>query len=417
MIGMAETLENRAIAAAFASRPYPADAGGGDVSTWGVGERRPEQAPSGTTPPTPAQHTPTPEATDATNSPLIYGTGRDLPGDQFRCISQAQCGKGAIVQFNRLLGQARILPLRCKSWDCDFCGPTKRRAAIRKMAAGKPTVNITLTSTQPPGESILERAKRMKLALRKLAALIRRELKRHPALRWRIPLPTKDKKLADLRSLCHGIDLTPFLKRKTILSPLDQRRLITQAHAARNHPLIWTQKAEFEYALCWELAGERHLHAHALARTQWIDQAWLSHTWNELGIGKIVWVKQARAIKVLASHHSKSITSYRQDIEQDEADYAIQEVSQTAPAIEGLRVIQFSTGYAVDRQQIAHDHLSPGWVSSFTHTTAADILAHILRVNPDCTYAIDEEGNTSLSGIQEFDVEQYLYEKEARQVA
>ena len=91
-----------------------------------------------------------------------------------RLDSQHLCGRGTIVGQNPERSHVVIVPMRCKSWDCKYCGPFKRRAWIHKLESGKPQRELTLTLAPNPNKTPKDLATDLKNSFRKLVAAIRR---------------------------------------------------------------------------------------------------------------------------------------------------------------------------------------------------------------------------------------------------
>ncbi|MBA7539851.1 hypothetical protein ES705_32136 [subsurface metagenome] len=70
--------------------------------------------------------------------------------------------------------QAVVIPLPCKSWDCDYCGPRKRAAWIAKLERGDPQREFTLTCPVARFPDAIQAAKAMKRAWSKLVPRIRK---------------------------------------------------------------------------------------------------------------------------------------------------------------------------------------------------------------------------------------------------
>lgn len=91
-----------------------------------------------------------------------------------RLASQEYCCKSSIVGQNLDRTECVIIPVPCKSWDCPHCGPRKRSAWIRRLTAGKPTRQMTLTCPVGKFLSAALAAQAMKVAWSKTVAKIRK---------------------------------------------------------------------------------------------------------------------------------------------------------------------------------------------------------------------------------------------------
>ena len=91
-----------------------------------------------------------------------------------RLRSQRYCGKSCIVGQNLERTKAVIIPMMCKSWGCETCGPRKRAALIARIEAGKPERAMTLTCPVGKFPTPVLAAMAMKAAWRKLVMKIRK---------------------------------------------------------------------------------------------------------------------------------------------------------------------------------------------------------------------------------------------------
>ena len=146
----------------------------------------------------------------------------------------------------RLVGeQVHAIPLRCRTWPCEYCGPQRRRQLIAQVIAGAPTAVLTLTSNPAIGLSPAHRCWMMKKALP--------ELMRRAAARA-------------------GIE-------------------------------------KIEYMAFPELTKHGEPHLHIPLRGPYIDQAWLARTWKALTGAYIVWIEKldgpGRAARYVAKYVTK----------------------------------------------------------------------------------------------------------------
>jgi hypothetical protein len=91
-----------------------------------------------------------------------------------RLRSQYYCMQSSIVGQTPDRTQVVIIPLPCKSWDCDYCGPRKRAAWIAKLERGAPQRELTLTCPVARFPDAVQAAKAMKHAWSKLVPRIRK---------------------------------------------------------------------------------------------------------------------------------------------------------------------------------------------------------------------------------------------------
>jgi len=67
--------------------------------------------------------------------------------------SVGRCGSGAVVGRHQETGAVLIIPMRCKSWLCDRCRPSKAARAIDMVVRGDPDRFLTLTCNPNQHES------------------------------------------------------------------------------------------------------------------------------------------------------------------------------------------------------------------------------------------------------------------------
>ena len=137
----------------------------------------------------------------------------------------------------------RAVTLKCRSWGCDLCYSDRKRQLVELALSGQATTFITLTSNPATGGTPDTRA-------------------RHLARAWPVIVKRAKKK--------YGYKTIPYL-------------------------------CVFEATK----RGEPHLHI--LCRVKWIDQAWLSNQMKDLISAPIVWVKEVKSQKHMASYIAKYI--------------------------------------------------------------------------------------------------------------
>lgn len=204
--------------------------------------------------------------------PLLPATARtrtDFSDDsdhlyQERLRSQRYCMKSSIVGQSLDRSHTVVLPMACKSWDCEKCGPRKRAALIARIAAGKPERELTLTCPVGKFLTAVLAVLAMKAAFAELVRRIRRD--------W----------------------------------------------------------GPCEYVLVWELTKQKVPHCHVLLRGSYVAQKWISHLWNALGIGPIVYINSVKGSKLHAAHACK---------------YLAKSNGQSARALAPLHVVQVSKNY------------------------------------------------------------------------
>lgn len=69
--------------------------------------------------------------------------------------------------------------------------------------------------------------------------------------------------------------------------------------------LIRSDIGPMEYALVWEIHEDGYPHLHMAHRGRYIPQKWLSRTWDNLGLGPIVDIRQVKTAKGAAAYMAK----------------------------------------------------------------------------------------------------------------
>lgn len=133
--------------------------------------------------------------------------------------------------------------LSCRRWSCDECAEDRAAELVRLAAAGAPTHFLTLTCNPALWPSPADAARAMQDARAELVRRIRRLGPRFP----------------------------------------------------------------FEYFSVWEATRAGWPHLHILARTEFIDQAWLSDTWAELTGAPIVDIRKVEHPDEAASYVAKYV--------------------------------------------------------------------------------------------------------------
>lgn len=147
------------------------------------------------------------------------------------------------VIVEHLSDLALTYDLSCRRWSCDECAEDRAAELVRLAVAGKPTHFITLTCQPSLWPSPADAARAMQDAR---ADLVRRIRKLGPSF-------------------------------------------------------------PFEYFSVWEATKTGWPHLHILARTEFIDQAWLSATWSELTGAPIVDIRRVRQVEDAASYVAKYV--------------------------------------------------------------------------------------------------------------
>lgn len=157
---------------------------------------------------------------------------------------------GTVVIIQQSEFGARAWPVRCKSWLCPRCLPVRRRQLRAKAFGGNPTTFITLTSNPHIGIDPTDRA----------------------------------------RILVSG-----------------WRQLLKEIEKRYHYGKI-------AYLAVMEATKRGEPHLHVLCRTKYIDQRWLSQTWEALTGAKIVHIRKVesneQASRYVAKYTSKSPQRY-----------------------------------------------------------------------------------------------------------
>lgn len=151
------------------------------------------------------------------------------------CTDMALCQERA--------GATYAEPLRCNSWQCEYCAPRRKKRLIAECLSGKPNTFITLTVNPAEYSDRHERARELKRAW----TVVRRALAR-----------------------TYGFKKMPFL-------------------------------AVFEATK----KGEPHLHI--VARVKWIPQKWLSDYMNRLIGAPVVSIERIHNKKKMVNYVAKYI--------------------------------------------------------------------------------------------------------------
>lgn len=115
----------------------------------------------------------------------------------------------------------------------------------------------------------------------------------------------------------------------------------------------------FEYVLTWELTKNGTPHAHVAARAGYIPQNWLSRQWRDLTGSPVV---DIRAVK------------RPQDIARYVTKYMTKNAGQTAAALDGRRLFQFSGHYLDTAPPFKPETDYEGWTWTWTSHTLHDLL-------------------------------------------
>lgn len=108
----------------------------------------------------------------------------------------------------------------------------------------------------------------------------------------------------------------------------------------------------FEYIRVWELHKSGYPHLHIMQRGGYIPQKWLSETWDELGVGKIVDIRKIHRPQVTAAYVTK---------------YMGKGLAVLSEKFRGLRLIVKSGGWLTQEQKAADEPQTKncrwGWLS------------------------------------------------------
>ena len=164
------------------------------------------------------------------------------------------CGRWSITGTDPKTGRSMYRRVNCGSWHCSYCGPRKARearAAIRSVAQSL-GLRYFLTLTLDPSKLIQEYGCDPDVARAGAVPHLRR---------------------------CFN-KFREYLRRKYGAAP------------------------SYVCILEFTKAGVPHLH---VLFDRYIEQQWISHVWDSLGGGRIVWIKQVQARKV-ANYLAKYLT-------------------------------------------------------------------------------------------------------------
>ena len=118
-----------------------------------------------------------------------------------RLQSQRYCMRSSIVGQDKERDLAVSIPMACKSWDCEVCGPRKRSAWIERLTSGKPEREITLTCPVGKFGSPILAAASMKKAWSALVPKIR---KHWGPLEYGLVFELTKKGVPHMHILCRG---------------------------------------------------------------------------------------------------------------------------------------------------------------------------------------------------------------------
>lgn len=133
--------------------------------------------------------------------------------------------------------------LFCRSWSCETCQPNRHRQLVGLAIAGKPDTFITLTSNPAAGGTIHDRARALPEAWRKIV--------RKAQKRWR--------------------------------------------------------NGKIPYLAVFEACKSGEPHLHILARSKWIDQAWLSDQMRDLTGAPIVDIRRVWSARQVSNYVAKYV--------------------------------------------------------------------------------------------------------------
>lgn len=115
----------------------------------------------------------------------------------------------------------------------------------------------------------------------------------------------------------------------------------------------------FEYALVWELTKHGVPHAHIAAQSDYIPQKWLSRNWRELIASPVVDIRAVKRPGQIARYVSK---------------YLIKNAAQTAAALDGRRLVQFSGHFLDSLPEFKPEQDYAGWDWSWCSHSIHDLL-------------------------------------------
>ena len=154
------------------------------------------------------------------------------------------CGLYTGCSEEHATGQIHAARLYCKSWNCEHCGPIRRKQLQAQAAAGSPTTLITLTSPFNQYETPDEAA----------------------------------------RAIVHAWRMT-----------------LQQGQREGRFPRI-------QYIAVFEETKKGWPHLHILARAPFIEQRWLSRTMHDHGAGEIVDIRRVYNARHAARYVGKYVS-------------------------------------------------------------------------------------------------------------
>lgn len=102
-------------------------------------------------------------------------------------------------------------PICCRSWNCDFCRPARKKRVCREAAAGNPQIMVTLTVTPRWGRDKVDRAKGLVAAWRDFVK-IAKEYHKYPDIPYFVVFEATKKGEPHLHILCR----VPYISHKLL---------------------------------------------------------------------------------------------------------------------------------------------------------------------------------------------------------
>lgn len=100
------------------------------------------------------------------------------------------CREWMLVNQNQT--EARAKPLTCKSWNCEYCAPKRRRKLIAQVCSGTPHKFLTLTVNPAIGESPEDRHAILALSWKTIVKRMRRRFPKQEVEYFSVTEATKN---------------------------------------------------------------------------------------------------------------------------------------------------------------------------------------------------------------------------------
>lgn len=173
--------------------------------------------------------------------------------------------------------ETEVLPLPCRSWNCQYCAPQRRRQLMAQAAAGEPNKLLTLTVNVAHGETPAERRDLLHEAWRNLVKRIGRQFALEPARRWSLKTSRR----------------TP--EKESAIRRITAKTLAKEVQSVPYFAFLEKTKR-----------GEPHLHI--LLRLPFVPQDWISEQMADLARSPVVWIEAIKGAKHAVAYVTKYVT-------------------------------------------------------------------------------------------------------------